>query len=60
MNFFYNFRINSSDLKDLQEKMIRPIHILTNVVLVENLTDSFLTVFKEQIKQNPTVLAPEV
>ncbi|KAK6622429.1 hypothetical protein RUM44_002240 [Polyplax serrata] len=55
----FQIRINSSDFKDLQDKMIRPINIVDNIIVHGNLADCFLKEFKEHIKQNPTVVAPD-
>lgn len=53
-------RINSLDFKDLQEKVMRPINIMDNIVVHQSQTDRFIVEFKKCVMENPKVLLHEV
>uniref|UniRef100_A0A8D8AJW5 Transmembrane protein 129 n=1 Tax=Culex pipiens TaxID=7175 RepID=A0A8D8AJW5_CULPI len=49
----FNIRINALDFKDLQDRINRPITILSSVKFHRTVLDRFVDVFKEQVGQNP-------
>lgn len=49
----FNIRINALDFKDLQDRINRPITILSTVKFHRTVLDRFVDVFKEQVSQNP-------
>ncbi|KAK5644774.1 hypothetical protein RI129_006074 [Pyrocoelia pectoralis] len=56
----FNIRINTSDFKDLQDRLARPISILPNVLVHKSLMDKFVDTFKEVVKENPLYNTQEV
>lgn len=53
-------RINALDFKSLQDRMLRPITILSGVNFNKSVIDRFIEVFKEQISNNPIYKCREV
>lgn len=53
-------RINALDFKSLQDRMLRPITILSGVNFNKSVIDRFIEVFKEQISTNPKYKCSEV
>lgn len=49
----FSIRINALDFKDLQDRISRPITILSSVQFHQTVMDRFIEVFKEQIGNNP-------
>lgn len=49
----FKIRINSLDFKDLQDRLNRPITILSSVKFHTTIIDRFVAVFNEEIKRNP-------
>lgn len=49
----FTIRINALDFKDLQDRITRPITILSSVQFHQTVLDRFIEVFKEQIGHNP-------
>uniref|UniRef100_A0A1Q3FHE9 Putative e3 ubiquitin-protein ligase n=1 Tax=Culex tarsalis TaxID=7177 RepID=A0A1Q3FHE9_CULTA len=49
----FNIRINALDFKDLQDRINRPITILSSVKFHRTVLDRFVDVFKEQVGVNP-------
>lgn len=49
----FSIRINALDFKDLQDRITRPITILSSVQFHQTVMDRFIQVFKEQIGNNP-------
>lgn len=54
----FSIRINALDFKDLQDRINRPITILSSVKFHRTLLDRFVDVFKDQVAQNPTYRWP--
>ncbi len=52
----FRIRINSLDFRDLQDRINRPITVLSSVKFHTTLIDRFVAVFTEEIKRNPTYL----
>lgn len=50
----FSIRINALDFKDLQDRINRPITILSSVKFHRSVLDRFVEVFKDQVAQNPT------
>lgn len=48
----FDIRLNALDFKDLQDKITRPIIILSNVKFHKTLLDRFVDTFKEQVAKN--------
>lgn len=55
----FTIRINSLDFKDLQDRVNRPITILSSVKFHTSLIDRFIDVFVAEAKKNPKYSAPE-
>ncbi|KXJ75741.1 hypothetical protein RP20_CCG011130 [Aedes albopictus] len=53
----FSIRINALDFKDLQDRINRPITILSSVKFHRSVLDRFVDVFKDQVSQNPTYRA---
>ncbi|KAL7302326.1 hypothetical protein TKK_0004989 [Trichogramma kaykai] len=51
----FDIRLNSADFKDLQDRIIRPITVLDNIVFHKTILEKFIDTFKEQIAKNPKV-----
>ncbi|XP_049808777.1 E3 ubiquitin-protein ligase TM129 isoform X1 [Schistocerca nitens] len=49
----FTIRLESTDFRDLQDKISRPITVLQNVTLFRSLSDQFLETFRELVAQNP-------
>ncbi|XP_053688928.1 E3 ubiquitin-protein ligase TM129 [Sabethes cyaneus] len=49
----FSIRINALDFKDLQDRISRPITILSSVKFHRSVLDRFVDVFKDQVAQNP-------
>jgi E3 ubiquitin-protein ligase TM129 len=49
----FSIRINSLDFKDLQDRVNRPITVLSSVKFHTSLIDRFIDVFVEEAKRNP-------
>ncbi|XP_058829260.1 E3 ubiquitin-protein ligase TM129 [Topomyia yanbarensis] len=49
----FSIRINALDFKDLQDRLSRPITILSSVKFHRSVLDHFVEVFKDQVAQNP-------
>ena len=56
----FNLRLNSSDFKDLQDKVVRDIEILPNINFHVSIVDKFVHVFKEAVRENPRYEVSEV
>ena len=56
----FTIRLNALDFKDLQDRVVRPITVLENVVFHKTLVDRFVDTFKEQIRRNPEYLTTQV
>lgn len=54
----FTIRINSLDFKDLQDRVNRPITILSSVKFHTSLIDRFVDVFIAEAKKNPRYLSP--
>lgn len=54
----FSIRINSLDFKDLQDRINRPIVVLSSVKFHTSLIDRFVDVFVAEIEKNPKYLAP--
>ncbi|XP_065074846.1 E3 ubiquitin-protein ligase TM129 [Ochlerotatus camptorhynchus] len=54
----FSIRINALDFKDLQDRISRPITILSSVKFHRSVLDRFVDVFKDQVAQNP-IYRPE-
>lgn len=52
----FSFRINSLDFKDLQDRISRPIAILSSVKFHTSLIDRFVEVFVNEAERNPKYL----
>ncbi|XP_055605281.1 E3 ubiquitin-protein ligase TM129 [Uranotaenia lowii] len=50
----FSIRINALDFKDLQDRINRPIAILSSVKFHQSVLERFVDVFKDQVRQNPT------
>lgn len=50
----FSIRINALDFKDLQDRINRPITILSSVKFHRSVLERFVDVFKDQVAQNPT------
>ncbi|EAT44886.1 AAEL003776-PA [Aedes aegypti] len=50
----FSIRINALDFKDLQDRINRPITILSSVKFHRSVLERFVDVFKEQVSHNPT------
>ncbi|RZC42943.1 transmembrane protein 129, partial [Asbolus verrucosus] len=48
----FTIRINAADFKDLEDRIARDITILPNVKFHKSITEQFIDVFKETIKNN--------
>lgn len=55
----FKIRINSLDFKDLQDRLNRPITILSSVKFHTTIIDRFVAVFNEEIKRNPRYPVPQ-
>ena len=53
------FRLNSSEYRDLKDKVQAPVVNARNVVITQSLTDRFLEAFREQVAHNPRYQLPE-
>lgn len=49
----FKIRINSLDFRDLQDRVNRPITVLSSVSFHTTIIDRFVNVFNEEIKNNP-------
>lgn len=49
----FKIRINSLDFRDLQDRINRPIIVLSSVSFHTTIIDRFVNVFNEEIKMNP-------
>lgn len=56
----FSIRINSLDFKDLQDRVNRPITILSSVKFHTSLIDRFIDVFVAEAKRNPRYSSPMV
>lgn len=56
----FNIRLNSSDFKDLQDRIVRVIEILPNINFHVSIVDKFVHVFKEAVQENPRYETSEV
>lgn len=57
----FSIRVNALDFKDLQDRINRPITILSNVKFHRSVVERFVDVFKDQVAQNPAYrLEPNV
>lgn len=54
----FTIRINSLDFKDLQDRVNRPITVLSSVKFHTSLIDRFIDVFTAEAKKNPRYIAP--
>lgn len=50
----FSIRINALNFKDLQDRLSRPITILSSVKFHRSVLERFVDVFKDQVGQNPT------
>ncbi|XP_055624366.1 E3 ubiquitin-protein ligase TM129 [Toxorhynchites rutilus septentrionalis] len=50
----FSIRVNALDFKDLQDRINRPITILSSVKFHRSVVERFVDVFKDQVAQNPT------
>lgn len=57
---FFFVRLNALDLKDLQNRISRPITILENVRVRRSLIDRFLETFSDEVSRNPVYTTTEV
>ena len=48
----FTIRINSLDFKELQDKISRPITVLSSVKLHASITDQFVEVFAQEVRLN--------
>ncbi|KAF5273786.1 hypothetical protein FQA39_LY00901 [Lamprigera yunnana] len=48
----FNIRLNSFDFKDFQDRILRPITILPNILVHKTLMDKFVDKFKEVVQEN--------
>lgn len=55
----FKLRLNSLDLKDLQNRISRPITILENVRVRKSLIDRFLETFSDEVSNNPVYSTAE-
>lgn len=55
----FKIRINSLDFKDLQDRLNRPITILSSVKFHTSVIDRFVAVFNEEISRNPRYPFPQ-
>lgn len=56
----FSIRINSLDFKDLQDRVNRPITILSSVKFHTSLIDRFIDVFVAEARNNPRYSSPEI
>ncbi|XP_072042259.1 E3 ubiquitin-protein ligase TM129-like [Amphiura filiformis] len=55
----FTIRLNSSEYRDLKDKVQAPVVNARNVVITQSLTDRFLDAFREQVAHNPRYHLPE-
>lgn len=55
----FTIRINSLDFKDLQDRINRPITILSSVRFHTSLIDRFIEVFTSEAQRNPRYVPPQ-
>lgn len=55
----FRIRLNALDLKDLQNRISRPITILQNVRVHRSLIDRFLETFSDEVSRNPVYSTTE-
>ena len=56
----YNFRLNSLEYQNLQDKVRGPIQNIENIHIYKSITERFVEVFKEEVEKNPRATVDEV
>lgn len=56
----FTIRINALDFRELQDRMARPITVLSSVQFHQTILDRWIEVFKEQVELNPRYRINEV
>ena len=56
----YNFRLNSLEYQNLQDKVRGPIQNIENIHIYKSITERFVEVFKEEVEKNPRTTVDEV
>ncbi|CAH2063881.1 unnamed protein product, partial [Iphiclides podalirius] len=50
----FEVRMTTNALRELQQKLARPVHVPSNIPLLPSVVERFVTVFRHHVEQNPT------